>query len=134
VTLAAFPTTINQDVMQDTYSEVPDINVVSYKPDANVGTPTLRRRSLLLQDIITCKMWLTSAEWEILQTFYRDTLVDGTQGFTWVHPRTKADGDFQFEGNAPKLVAAIAPDIYEVTFSIRTGVYPPGSGPVTFPA
>jgi hypothetical protein len=128
VTLAAFPPDINQDVLDDAYSSTPDINLASYKPDPNVGMPSLLRRSSILQDVLTCKMWFSSAEWEIFRSFYRDTLLDGTQGFTWVHPRTKATGTFQFEGPAPKLVANVGIDLYEAAFTIRTGVFPAGSG------
>jgi len=115
---AAFPSTINQIVEQQGYGEAPDADVVTYKPDQNVGAPSLRQRSLNPQDLISCRMWLSSSDWDTLKSFYRATLLDGSQPFTWLHPRNLSAGVFQFEGPAPKLNSVQGP-MYEITFTLR---------------
>jgi hypothetical protein len=114
--VAAFPTFIDQVVMQDGYSETPEINVAAFQPET--GVTSLRRRSGIPQDIITCKMWLSSFDWEILRLFHRVTLLDGTQRFTWTHPRTLAAATFKFEGDAPKIVNIFG-TTYEIAYTLR---------------
>jgi len=115
---AAFPSAINQIVEQQNYGETPDADIETFKADQNAGAPILRQRSLNPQDVIGCKMWLSSADWDTLKTFYRATLLDGSQPFTWVHPRNLSAGVFQFEGPAPKLNSVQGP-MYEITFTLR---------------
>ena len=39
----------------------------------------------------------------IFETFYSDTLRDGTIPFTWKHPRTQVNTDFRFVGQPQKI-------------------------------
>lgn len=39
----------------------------------------------------------------IFQTFYEDTLKDGTIPFSWKHPRTQVNTDFRFIGQPQKM-------------------------------
>ncbi len=114
---AAFPSWISQVVVRDNYAEAPDTNVVSFKPE--VGPAILRRRSSLSQDVVPCTMWLSSSDWQDLLAFFRTTLTDGTQPFTWVHPRSKVAGTFQFEGGVPPKVTSTLGPIFVVQFSLR---------------
>jgi len=113
---AAFPSWISQVVLQDAYGEAPETNQAAFKPE--VGPPKLRRRSSISQDILSCKMWLNSSDWEDLEGFYRSTLLDGSQQFIWKHPRTGVAGVFQFEGDAPKVTGTFG-TTFEVQFAIR---------------
>ena len=114
--LAAFPSWINQGVLQSGYGETPETNVALFKPE--VGPPKLRRRTSLSQDILSCKMWLSSSDWEDFLSFYRFELLDGTQQFTWNHPRAGTTATFQFEGNAPKITATFGLT-FEIQFALR---------------
>lgn len=125
---AAFPVSItasHQLVLQDSYGETPETNVTAFKPE--VGPPKLRRRTSISQDLIGCKLWLLGTEWQALKDFYRNTLLDGTQQFSWIHPRTKGTGVFQFEGDPPKVTSTFG-RTFEVQFVMRLisgGAYPP---------
>ncbi len=119
--VAAFPATINQIVMQDGYSETPESNLIEFKPE--VGPPKLRRRMSTTQDILTITMWLTSDEWDILKSFYKTDLEDGTLPFTWIHPRAGAEAHFAFEGDPPKVTSIFALT-YVVQFVLRQLVPP----------
>jgi hypothetical protein len=123
--LAAFPSTISQIVEQDGYGETPQADVAPYKP--STGAPILRARSIVPQDLIPCLMWLSSPDYDTLLAFHATTLLDGTQPFTWVHPRNGTAATFQLEGDPPKLGAVQGP-MYQVTFTLRLlsgGTYAP---------
>ena len=108
---ASFPSWIDQGVLQAGYGEAPETNVTTFKPD--VGPPKLRRRTSISQDLIAFTMWLSSSDWQELLSFYRNVLLDGTQQFTWLHPRTQTAATFQFEGDAPKVART-----FGITFEI----------------
>jgi len=113
--LPAFPN-INQKVLQDGYSETPETNQAKFQPD--VGPPLLRMRTSIAQTIFTIKQWLSSSDWDTLRSFYYTTLLNGTQQFTWVHPRTGVAATFQFEGPAPKLVGTFG-ITFEIAYTLR---------------
>lgn len=114
---AAFPPWIRRGVaLVDGYGETPETNLAAFPLD--VGSPKQRRRSSISQDVLACKLWLSSDEWEDFKTFFRVTLKDCTQQFTWTHPRTKVAATFQFEGSAPKITGKRAL-LFEIQFSIR---------------
>jgi hypothetical protein len=110
-----WPSTVNQNVMQQGYSETPERNVISFKPE--VGRPILRRRTSLSQVLSTWTMWLSSAEWDTLLTFFQTTLSDGVTPFMFDSPRTGTTDTYLFE-DVPKIVSTTALT-YEVSFPVR---------------
>lgn len=116
MTIATWPETVNLNIYEDGYSEAPEKNIASFQPE--VGPPKERRRSSISSDVLTCTGQYTSDEWDNLMIFYRATLLDGTQPFSRLHPRTKAEEKFKFVGDPPKISQAREP-IFVGQFTLR---------------
>lgn len=112
----AWPGGVNQDAQQDGYAETPDTNIASFAPE--VGPPKVRQRMSISTDQIAVVLLMTSTEYALFLTFFRTTCSDGTQPFTFTHPRTKVTATFRFVG-APKM-QAIGPDTYTVSMNLQT--------------
>lgn len=116
MTTAAWPATLPQCPTLSGFSETPQPNVTSFKPE--VGTPKVRRRS-------TAKGWMTEIGYRMTNaqvlafyTFYETTLEDGSLPFTWPHPITKTSYNWMFNpGDEPK-VARISPTTQSVQFTL----------------
>lgn len=84
--VAAWPGTINQNVLLDGYDEKgEDEGVAKQKP--NVGPENRRRRSYIQTKMVTFTQYLTFTEWEALETLYDVTLKTGVLPVTRNHPR-----------------------------------------------
>lgn len=114
---AAFPTWINFQPQQNGYGEARESNRAEFKP--SVGPPKRRRRATVSNVVLKVSGWLKSSYWDDLDSFYYDTVEDGTLPFTWTHPRTGQTGTFQFEGDAPN-VARTQGKYYLIQFAVRT--------------
>lgn len=112
----AWPGTVNQDTQRQGYSETPDTNIASFAPE--VGPPKTRRRMSISTDTLTIVLLMTAAEYANFLTFFRATLSDGTQPFTFTHPRTQSSVAFRFVG-APKM-QALGPDLFSVSMTMQT--------------
>lgn len=100
---AAWPNDVNQGVERDGYQEAPERNVAQFQVE--VGGPKERPRMSIAMDAFSFGNWYTSAEWDSLLAFYRNTLSQGTQPFTREHPRTKANAKFKWMAE-PKITQA----------------------------
>ena len=112
----AWPGTVNQNVQQEGYAETPDTNIASFAPE--IGPPKTRQRMSMSTDKLSAVLLLTATEYANFLTFFRTTLSDGTQPFTFTHPRTKSTVTFRFVG-APKM-QAIGPDTYSLSMTLQT--------------
>lgn len=112
---AAWPGGVNQIVNQDSYGEAPERNVAAFTPE--VGPPKERLRMSISTNIFSLTGWFSSAEYDLLVTFYRTTLSDGTQPFTRNHPRTGVSATFKFT-DVPKITQVIGLT-YVVAMSLR---------------
>jgi hypothetical protein len=97
--IAVWPSDVPFRPMQAGWSEQPERNVVSFKPE--VGPPKERRRGTASGSIVKGTIMVSSAEVDAFWAFYRGTLLDGVLPFTLVHPRTLQPGTWKFEGEAP---------------------------------
>lgn len=112
----AWPATVNSVVLKDGYGEQRETNLISFKPEG--GRPIRRRRNSQSDYLIPVTMWMTSDELDAFDYFYHQTLFDGLERFTWIHPRTGLAATFQFENEAPKIVQVLGLS-YVVQFQIR---------------
>lgn len=121
MTMTAWPGTIPTAalVSDPSYNEDGEDNVAEQKPQ--VGPPLRRRRSSVPTRMLTFSTIMTFTQWDLLVTFYEQTLFDGTDFFTRPHPRTGSTITCTFQGR-PKSGAAIAQNKYQVQMSMR--VYP----------
>src|SRR5580704_19237031 len=88
--------------LQSGFAETPEPNQVSFQPET--GAPILRRRVSLSQDLVTFTAALSSADFDALLYFYRNTIKDGTQQFTMNHPRTGTSATWAWvPGQPPKV-------------------------------
>ena len=55
----------------------------------------------------------------IFQTFYEDTLKDGTLPFSWKHPRTQVNTNFRFVGGQPQKIKIQDSRNYRIPFSVE---------------
>jgi hypothetical protein len=97
--MPALPSTVPWCATDNSYSEEPERNVVSFQPA--VGRPKQRRRSSIADDLISFTRLMTRDQWEELKTFYRDELFDGVLPFTAGHPADAGVATFIFTA-APK--------------------------------
>ena len=97
---AAWPGDVNMNALRDTYTETPERNVASFPVE--VGPAKERQRTSYSTDLVTFTGSYTKAEWASLKTFYRTTLLDGTQPFIFTNPFDLTDGTYKFTA-APLL-------------------------------
>ncbi len=114
--MAEWPDTVPACPILNGFSEEPQVNVGSFKPE--VGPPKARRRS-------TARCWLseftfrmTNAEASTFWGFYIDTLYAGTASFGMAHPPDKVEYSWMFvPGEVPKAVRA-SPTTQTITFRL----------------
>lgn len=115
MTTPSWPGTVNQNVEQDGFAEAPERNVVSFQPE--VGPPTERRRTSISTNVFSFTSQCTSAEYDAIVDFYRNTLLDGVLTFTRNHPRTGVSANFKFT-DVPKVSQVMEP-VYLIAYSMR---------------
>lgn len=99
---ASWPATLPQCPILNAFSETPQPNVVSFKPE--VGPPKQRRRSTAKAWITNVSYRMTNAQLLTFKTFFETTLEDGALPFNWAHPVTKVSYDWMFtEGDEPQI-------------------------------
>lgn len=84
--VAYWPSSVNQRAFIGSYQETPNHNTVSFAPE--VGPPMMRRRTSLSTKKLTFDSILSTAECATLESFWRNTLKDGTLPFARVNPRS----------------------------------------------
>jgi len=90
--MATWP--LSNYVLPDGYSEKPPDN--SLRTEMDDGPVKTRRRSIAARRPITAQKQMTASDVAILDTFYTDTLVDGTLPFDWINVRTDASVEMMF--------------------------------------
>jgi hypothetical protein len=84
-----WPTTLPQTFLASGYGEAtPDKNVIT--DEYNVGPPVYRRRTTSAPAPFAGQMFMTTAEWEALSTFFHTDLFDGVMRFLFP-PQAVAD-------------------------------------------
>lgn len=96
----AWPTGVNLYAMTGSYSEKPDTNIAEFAPE--VGPSKRRRRMSISSRVVSFTTRMTFAEYEIFDTWFRDTLKDGSLPFYRPRPRTGFVEQYIFDGDAPE--------------------------------
>lgn len=107
----AWPGTLQQLLNQANF----DVSFAdtTLKSDMGVGAPKRRRRYTKGIKNMTCSIWVTSAQYTILENFYDTTLNGGVDSFEFLHPITKVLSLYKFSG--PPKVSYVGGDTYNVT-------------------
>lgn len=113
MTTSAWPATVPQCPILNGLSEQRQPNIVSFQPD--VGPPKARRRSTAVATLTNVIFRMTNDELDAFNTFYEDTLKDGSLPFTWDHPRTKDSYTWMFATDEPPSIDRMTPKTSRVT-------------------
>lgn len=97
--MPAWPSTVPQTALAGSLTDRPERNVASFQPD--VGDPIERPRSSLARSMISFETFMTSAQFDLLLTFYNTTVTQGVLSFTRKHPRDINGADRTFKFTAP---------------------------------
>lgn len=113
----AWPTgTINVGVVRTSYREKTEAFIDAQQPTS--GPPLERPISSIVMQLLSFEGRYTAAEKAALDTFWKTTLLKGTQPFTRAHPISGVSTLFKFEG-PPEVVGAGA-TLYHVAMTLRT--------------
>lgn len=115
--MAIWPVTLPQNVSWQGYARRIVESRIRTQMDA--GPPKLRARyrSAIIEHDVPIQ-YFTKAQWVLLETFYRDTLANGTQPFDWTDPLTGSTVSFRFK-TPPQVGGMIGPDTISVTLMLE---------------
>ncbi len=114
--MAAWPGTLPQYVDIRGYKEQRQQGKLETAMDS--GPMQMRNLYTATPVNFTVTMTMTNAQLSTLDTFYYTTTKNGTESFTWIHPRTYAGVTMRFKG-APPQKAFKAYDAFTVGFSLE---------------
>lgn len=116
---AAWPASVPQFSLQQSYGEQPERNVIEFTPE--VGPPMSRRRTSISTDIIDFETIMTFDEYDALVSFYRTDLKDGVLPFLRGHPRNPevSTNEYEFRFMTEPKLKAISPDLCSVAMRVR---------------
>lgn len=101
VVLDVWPVGLPQIPLREGYSESePD---VIKRTDMDEGPAKQRPRFTVGIRPFRVQVEMDLDQVATFQTFYEDTLKDGTIPFTWKHPRTQVNTDFRFVGQPQQI-------------------------------
>ncbi len=102
VVLDVWPVGLPQIPLRDGYKEH-EPNLIKRSPmDAGPAKQRPRFTQGIRPFILQVEM--DTEQVAIFETFYADTLRDGTIPFTWKHPRTQVNTDFRFVAGQPQKI------------------------------
>lgn len=120
MTLPVWPTALRTDGAAGVTGS-PQTNIAAFSPE--VGPPINRRRASVITRTYSVSMnMLTLAEYEAFQTFFHDTLVDGTLPFRRTHPMTGEWHKCRFAGSGERMYeeTRVNADAFALRFSLMT--------------
>jgi hypothetical protein len=92
--MATWPLTLQQKVEASQFELV--FGETRIKSNVDVGPVKVRSRFTDAVDQYRAAIFLDSAEYDDLRTFYKTTLNNGTDYFTWVDPIDSSAASFRF--------------------------------------
>lgn len=117
VVLDVWPATLPQYVLQDGYAE-PEPDVIR-RTEMDEGPAKQRPRCTVGIRPFLMQIEVDLDQVAIFQTFYEDTLKDGTLPFSWKHPRTQVNTNFRFVGGQPQKIKIQDSRNYRIPFSVE---------------
>ena len=113
--MAMWPATLPQRFLRQGFSHTAPDNRVGFQPEQ--GEMMTRRRGSGAPERITGAINVDVDGWNVLWTFWKDTLRHGTDKFTWVHPITAAAGA-TFKFDSQPTTAPASGGLLRVTLSL----------------
>lgn len=80
------------------------------------GNTLARLRPIKSQDTMTISLALSTSELETFNTFYTDTLKEGTEAFNYTHPIQNNEIEVRILGTPS--TSPIGPDDYQIVFNL----------------
>lgn len=111
-----WPDILPQCPILNGFSEQKQRNLVSFKPD--VGPSKIRRRSSESGFNASVIFRMTSTELAAFNTFFIDTLEDGSIPFIWRHPTDGLNYSWWFDSKQSPRLDRMTPDTFRISFSI----------------
>ncbi len=115
--MAVWPVTLPQSISWQGYARrIKDTRV---RTPMDAGPPKVRskyRASIIEHDMPI--VYLTKAQWVILETFYNTTLTNGALPFDWTDPITGSAVTFGFKA-PPVFGSMLGPDTIQVTLPLE---------------
>ena len=93
--MAAWPGTLPASFIHDSLQFQLQRRADFHKTD--VGPTITRQRFTASSEFFTGQMHMSSAQYDILVSFYNVTLFGGSQKFDWTHPLTGVAKEFRFD-------------------------------------
>lgn len=112
---ALWPAELPQKFDEGGFSEVFGNNVITTEMDS--GPSKRRRRFTAAVDKIVGKMYMTQAQVNTFETFYRTTCADGSIDVEMLHPRKGTSVILQWDG-APKLSPVVSGMYVSLSFKV----------------
>ena len=113
--MTTWPATLPQCPIMN-FSEQRQRNVVAFAPE--VGPAKMRRRSTAVGVKTDLTFRMSTTQLAAFNTFYIDTLFDGTLPFDWAHPVTKVSYSWMFSDKDAPTIERVGPTSHRVSFSL----------------
>jgi hypothetical protein len=114
--MPTWPAGLPQCPVLNAFSEQRQRNVVAFSPD--VGPPKMRKRSTAVAVLTSVAYRMTTSHLATFNTFYEDTLEDGTLPFDWEHPITNVTYSWMFDAREAPRIDRMTPATFRVSFSL----------------
>lgn len=95
--MAVWPVTLPQTFLIEGFSMRKQPQAISTPVSA--GPPIRRRRFSAALEEVNGSMFMTKDQWNMVRSFFDDTLSGGVLPFTWVHPITGSSANFRFKAD-----------------------------------
>ncbi len=113
---AAWPITLPQCPVLNGFSEQRQRNIVAFNPD--VGPPKIRRRSSASAVLTSATFRLTTDELSDFDTFFIDTLKDGSLPFEWQHPINRLIYSWWIDSHEAPRIDRLTSSTFRITLNL----------------
>lgn len=92
---AVWPLSLPSNFLVQNFQETPPDNTIRSK--TGIGPGKIRKRATSASRPIMGSQYMSASEVDTLDTFFTDSLEDGSKRFEWTHPRTGANVEMRFK-------------------------------------
>lgn len=114
--MPTWPAGLPQCPILNGFSEQRQRNLAAFAPD--VGAPKITRRSTAVAILTSLVFRMTNSHVSTFNTFFEDTLKDGSLPFDWEHPITNVTYTWMFDPKDAPRFDRTTPDTFRVTFNL----------------
>jgi hypothetical protein len=116
MTTAVWPASLPQCPILNGFSEQRQRNLAAFAPE--VGAPRISRRSTAVAVLTSLVYRMTNAHVITFNTFFEDTLKDGSLPFDWDHPVTGTTYTWMFDPNEAPRLERMTTNTFHVSFNL----------------